>query len=227
MTIVRSVVLLALLSALLLLCPASTAAAGPDDYLVEMPDMATVDAAFVGTDDADSAALRFDAFLRLENMVKHISLLRGDGSPFTEAENALAVLYDTQTNIIRDDLNRSLPVIERGYYIGTGYAAWVQRADAYQADPAFNVRFRALFSPQFLTIYAPIFAKEELLDAAPLAPPIATPPPILPQHDLPSRSESTANPDQYLPILAWLGLYLVLYVLIGVLRPKRRPKEAK
>lgn len=203
------------------------AAANPQDYLADMPGVSAVEAAFTDTNPLDSYALRLDAFLRLENMTKDLIGDRGAAGQAKQAEADLVAAYDDAQDRAIAAAKATMPADQQGFYAGTQFTTWALLADGYQADPSFNTRFRALFSAKFLKTYGAIFTKQEKADAVPLVPPTATGPapagsqrgPFAPNPDFP-------DPGQYLPLLAWLGGYFALYVLLGVLRRKKSAKKA-
>jgi hypothetical protein len=222
----RALVALTMAVGLLAMVVIPVAAATPQDYLDDMPAVPAVETAFTGATPLETYALRLDAFIRLENIVKDIIAARGAAAPATQAESVLMTAYDLAQDRAIAAAKATMPADEQGFYIGTQFTAWAQVADGYQADPAFNTRFRAVFAATFLSTYASTLTKEEAADAVPLVLPTATRPapagnprgPLAPNADPP-------DPGQYLPILAWLGAYFALYVVVGILRPKKSANE--
>jgi hypothetical protein len=200
---------------------APVAAVAPRDYLPDMPSVATVEAAFTGTDALDTAALRFDALLRLENIAKDMVGTRGPAGKALQAEADLITAYDDAQNQIIAQVKAGMPTDQQGFYVGTQFTAWAQLADRYQADATFNTRFRALFPATFRATYASTITAQEKADAVPLVPPTATgPAPVVTPRAQFAPDPNPVDPGQYLPILAWLGAYAVLFVLLGLRRPK-------
>jgi hypothetical protein len=214
---------LAIAIGLLGVLAAPAAAVAPQDYLADMPTVAAVEAAFTGTSTLDTDALRFDAFLRLENVAKYMVGERGPAGQALQTEADLIAAYDDAQKRLIAAVKATMPADQQGFYAGTRFTAWAELADRYQADATFNARFRALFPAAFVTTYAAIFAAVEKADAVPLVPPTATgPAPVVAPRGPFAPDPNPVDPGQYLPMLAWLGLYLILFVLLGRRKPKKK-----
>jgi hypothetical protein len=224
----RPWILLSSVVGLLALTALPVAAADPAAYLADMPAVPAVEAAFTGTNPLDTYALRLDAFLRLENITKDLIGARGAAGKATQAEADLVAAYDLAQDRAIAAAKAIMPADQQGFYVGTQFTAWAQLADRYQADPSFNTRFHSLFPAKFLSTYAATLTKEEKADAVPLAPPTAIGPAPAGSDRAPFAPDpNPPDPGQYLPILAWLGAYLALYILLGILRPKKSTEKVK
>jgi hypothetical protein len=191
----------------------------PDAYVPEMPNPGDVRAAFLGSDDFDTAALRFAAFSRLEDLTKAMIGDRGPAGQAKQAEADLLASYTDSWTAIRQEVKDSLPEDQQGFYVGTRYTAWSQLVDTYQIDPSFNETFRSLFSTSFQTTYASMLDDRETADAEPLLLPFETAP-------LTGMAYVLDLVIDHAVFLAALAAYFVLFKLLGPSRPKQAPKQA-
>lgn len=212
---VRRILVLGLVGLRLLTAPAPVLAVDPTAYLTGMPSQAKVEAAFVGTSTLDTAALRFAAFVRLEAMSSIFIGARGPAGKATQAEADLHYAYINAWQAIKASVQASLPEDQRGFYIGTAFTAWSQTVSQYANDAGFAARFRTLFSSDFQSAYAAVFAQVEKDEAVPLTMPYQTAP-------LTGTAAILDTLKGYAPFFAWLGSYLLLFILLG---PGRRAKE--
>ena len=194
-------------------------AVDPGAYLADMPNPDKVTAAFTGADTLDTAAVRFAAFSRLEDLTKKMIGDRGPAGKAKQSEADLLAGYTNQRVAITKAVKDSLPEDQRGFFAGTRFTAWAQQIDRYQADPKFNKDFRNLFSASFQRTYAEMLADREREDAAPL---------ILPFESAPLTGTAyviSVLTDNAI-FLGALAVYLVLFVLVGPSGPKAKKKVA-
>ena len=222
MRLLRSVLVPAILGLGLLLAASPALAVDPADYLSEMPTTDKVTSSFAGSDDFDTAALRFAAFSRLEDLTKRMIGERGPAGKAKQAEADLVASYNGSWTAIRDKLKASLPEDQRGFYLGTRYTAWAKLVDDYQADATFNRDFRNLFPAAFQKTYAEMLAERERADAVPLVLPFETAPLTGPAYILDLVADHAI-------LWAVLAVYLVLFLILGPSRGKvaAEPKGAR
>jgi hypothetical protein len=150
-------------------------AAGPTDYLTDMPTVKQVNAAFVGTDAFDTAARQYVAFERLDMMMGKLIGNRDVTGQMTQEERTLRNAYNGGWVGLVSQITASLPEDQRAFYAGTRFAAWRAQIGHYMADPQFNQQFRSLFPAQFQKTFATLLADLEAINKT-VAPPTAPPP---------------------------------------------------
>jgi hypothetical protein len=150
-------------------------AAGPTDYLADMPTVKQVTAAFVGTDTFDTAARQYVAFERLDMMMSKLIGNRDVTGQVTQEERTLRNAYLGGWTGLVSQVTASLPEDQRAFYAGTRFAAWRAQVGHYMADPQFNQQFRSLFPAQFQKTFATLLADMEAINKT-AAPPTAPPP---------------------------------------------------
>jgi hypothetical protein len=151
-------------------------AAGPTDYLADMPTVKQVTAAFIGTDALDTAARQYAAFTRLDSMMGKLIGNRDVTGQVTQEERALRNAYYGGWAGLVSQVSASLPEDQRAYSTGTRFAAWRALIDHYMADPKFNQQFRSLFPAQFQKTFATLLADQEAIVTSGFAPATAPPP---------------------------------------------------
>ena len=153
--------------------------------------------------------------------------LEGDRSvtnKTTAAEKALSRTYHDGYLRVQSELLASLPEGERVARADTKYGQWRALIDTYcckggnASDPFYNAEFsdtllKAFFSESFRASYAKIHA----VTVADLKQGTGPAPVVTPR----APDPNPVDPGQYLPILAWLGAYLVLFALLGLRMPKK------
>ena len=151
-------------------------AAGPSDYLTDMPTVKQVTAAFVGTDTFDTAARQYVAFERLDMMMGKLIGNRDVTGQVTQEERSLRDAYNGGWTGLVSQIKASLPEDQRAFYVGTRFTAWRTLIDHYMVDPQFNRQFRSLFTAQFQKTFATLLADMEAFVSSGFAPSTAPPP---------------------------------------------------
>src|SRR5438309_2660266 len=151
-------------------------AAGPTDYLTDMPTVKQVTAAFVGTDTFDTAARQYVAFERLDTMMGKLIGNRDVTGQVTQDERSLRNAYNGGWTGLVSQIKASLPEDQRAFYVGTRFTAWRALIDHYMADSQFNRQFRSLFPAQFQSTFATLLADQERIVTSGFVPSTPGPP---------------------------------------------------
>jgi len=148
------------LVACLLVLAGPASAAGPDDYLAEMPPIDEVIAKVQGSDASDTAARQYTAFNRLESMMNELIGDRFATNEMTEAEQAARRAYHDNYLRIQSEVLASFPEDQREVRPDSRYGQWRALVNTYFASPEFNDGFLdTFFSASFRAMYEPIHTK--------------------------------------------------------------------